>query len=212
MYIRLRAKWSTQANMKERLKGKMNNAKRSKWTLVFYDMASDLFTPRTRLHRELKRQGVAMHSQSVYCIPYTANSFQQLKAIGDSVCVVKADVPDEKVGQLVAAYDVFIERLFTEVEGKIEELEDAKVAVTEHDPRRKRGYSKRLNKMHDRLDHLAYITKLRTNLGDEKGLELYSRVSNLINRVGSIEHAPPGTLINWENALVKEIDEKEKSN
>ena len=186
----------------------MSNTKRSKWTLVFYDMSSDLFTPRTRLHRELKRQGVAMHSQSVYCIPYTANSFQQLRAIDDSVCVVKADVPDEKVEQLVEAYDVFTERLFTEVEGKIEELEDAKAAVTEHEPSSKRGYSKRLNKMHERLDHLAYITKLRTNLGDEKGLKLYARIGDLTKRVGLIEYAPPGTLINWENALVKEIDEK----
>ena len=196
--------------MKKGLRGgKMNNTKRSKWTLIFYDMSSDLFTPRTRLHRELKKQGVAMHSQSVYCIPYTANSFQQLKAIDESVCVVKADVPDEKIDQLVNAYDVFVARLFTEVERKIEELEDAKASVTEQDPASKRGYSKRLNKMHERLDHLSYITKLRTDLGDEKGLELYSKIGELTNRVGNIEHAPPGTLINWENALVREINKKE---
>jgi len=178
----------------------MGNPKRNRWTLVFYDMASERFTPRTRLHRELKRLGVAMHSQSVYCIPYTANSFQQLRQLDEDVCMVKADVPSEKIKELVTAYDAFAEKLFTEVVEKIDELEDAKVLATGNEPSRKRGYSKRLNKMHERIDHLMRVAKLRDSS------RLLKRVKALKTRVALIEHAPPGTLIDWENALVQELD------
>ena len=166
----------------------MINTKRSKWTLLFYDMSSDLFTPRTRLHRELKRQGAAMHSQSVYCIPYTANSFKQLRGIDESVCVVKADVPDEKIEELVNAYDIFVEKLFAEVIEKIEELEDAKISAVGNDTSSKRGYSKRLNKMYERLDHLTYVAKLRDSLSKNKKENLIMRVNELKRRVGLIEH------------------------
>ena len=97
----------------------MNSIKKRKWTLAFYDMASADFTKRARVTRELKKQGAAMHSQSVYCVPYTATSFKQLRDIDKSVCVVKADVPDENVKELVSAYDTFIGKLFIEIKKKI---------------------------------------------------------------------------------------------
>jgi soluble P-type ATPase len=195
--------------MRKGSRGNMNNTKRSKWTLAFYDMASADFTKRARVTRELKKQGAAMHSQSVYCVPYTANSFQQLKAIDKSICVVKADVPDESIEELTSAYDAFVEKLFIEIKKKIEELEDAKVSVMDGDPSSKRGYSKRMNKMYERLDYLSYVASLREKLNKNEAKKLMAQVEEIKTHVRLIDYAPPGTLIDWENALVREINKKE---
>jgi len=189
----------------------MNSTKKRKWTLAFYDMASADFTKRARVTRELKKQGAAMHSQSVYCVPYTASSFRQLRDIDKSVCVVKADVPEENVKELVSAYDAFIGKLFIEIKKKIEELEDAKVSVMDGDPSSKRGYSKRMNKMYERLDYLSYVISLREQLSKKEAKKLMAQVEEIKTHVNLIEYAPPGTLIDWENALVREINKKENN-
>ena len=188
----------------------MNSTKKRKWTLAFYDMASADFTKRARVTRELKKQGAAMHSQSVYCVPYTASSFRQLRDIDKSVCVVKADVPEENVKELVSAYDAFIGKLFIEIKKKIEELEDAKVSVMDGDPSSKRGYSKRMNKMYERLDYLSYVISLREQLSKKEAKKLMAQVEEIKTHVNLIEYAPPGTLIDWENALVREINKNNK--
>ena len=195
--------------MRKGSRKEMNSIKKRKWTLAFYDMASADFTKRARVTRELKKQGAAMHSQSVYCVPYTATSFKQLRDIDKSVCVVKADVPDENVKELVSAYDTFIGKLFIEIKKKIEELEDAKVSVMDNDPSSKRGYSKRMNKMYERLDYLSYVISLREQLSKKEAKKLMAQVEEIKTHVRLIEYAPPGTLIDWENALVREINKKE---
>ncbi|MAH45373.1 hypothetical protein CMI37_06065 [Candidatus Pacearchaeota archaeon] len=138
----------------------MKNKHLNKWVLIFFDMAGKDFTKRVRLLRQFKSLGAAMHSQSVYCIPYTPKVYKKLKTLRQDLMVVKGEVSVSRIGVLVDAYDSFIRRLFEETETKIEELEDANALASES-ASRKRGYSKRLSSLSDRLAHLDYVSSLR---------------------------------------------------
>jgi len=129
----------------------------TEWVFAFFDLPSAEFTRRVRLHRNLKRAGCAMHSQSVYCMPYSSKNLQRVKALDASLTTVKASVDKEKAKDLVITYQSFIEDRFLEVEEKVEELEDAKARAGAS---ASRGYAKRLKKMWDRFDHLRFLIKL----------------------------------------------------
>lgn len=158
-----------------------------KWSFAFFDIGSKETARRVRLHRNLKKVGAAIHSQSVYCMPYSASSFSQLKDLDRDVFVVKADVDEVQLDELVSAYDQFIQGLMNEVHQKIDDLEDAKAASTDMVSRR--GYKKRLNKMAERLDHLDEVATLRQHP------ELFSKVEEFKRRVVEIERYEPGKLI-----------------
>ena len=138
----------------------MKNKHLNKWVLIFFDMTGKEFTKRVRLLRQFKTLGAAMHSQRVYCIPYTPDIYKKLKTLGQDLMVVKGEVSVSRIEVLVKAYDSFIKRLFEETETKIEELEDANILASES-ASRKRGYSKRLSSLSDRLAHLDYVASLR---------------------------------------------------
>lgn len=127
------------------------------WVFAFFDLPSSEFTRRVRLHRNLRRVGCAMHSQSVYCIPYSTKNYDQVKRLDSSLTTVRASVDKKKAKDLVDTYQAFIESVFIEVEEKIKELEDAKVTAGDA---ALRGYTKRLKKMWNRFDHLHAIIKL----------------------------------------------------
>jgi len=129
----------------------------TEWVFAFFDLPSSEFTRRVRLHRNLRRVGCAMHSQSVYCMPYSTKNYKQVKALDSSLTTVRASVDKKKAKDLVNAYQEFIESVFTEVEEKVEELEDAKATAGNS---ALRGYTKRLKKMWNRFDHLHSIIKL----------------------------------------------------
>jgi len=172
----------------------------SNWTFIVFDLTADAFARRVRLHRNLKKEGAAMHSQSVYCAPYTESSFKSLQNLDDETLVVKAEVPAAQVEELVTAYDIYITKLFSEVETKINELEDAKVLSTEDTPS-KRGYSKRLRKMYERLDHLDYVSSLRETLDapavktSSLEIEIQDAVDAFRQRVEHIDRQPPGKFL-----------------
>jgi len=127
------------------------------WVFAFFDLPSSEFTRRVRLHRNLRRVGCAMHSQSVYCIPYSTRNYKQVKGLDSSLTTVRASVDKKKAKDLVDTYQEFIESVFNEVEEKVEELEDAKATAGDS---ALRGYAKRLKKMWNRFDHLHSIIKL----------------------------------------------------
>ena len=129
----------------------------TEWVFAFFDLPSSEFTRRVRLHRNLRRVGCAMHSQSVYCIPYSTRNYKQVKELDSSLTTVRASVDKKKANDLVDTYQEFIESIFIEVEEKVEELEDAKATTGDS---ALRGYTKRLKKMWDRFDHLHSIIKL----------------------------------------------------
>ena len=51
----------------------------NEWAFAFFDLGSKESARRVRLHRNQKKVGAAIHSQSVYCMPYSINGFKSLK-------------------------------------------------------------------------------------------------------------------------------------
>jgi len=131
------------------------------WSFVFFDLGAKEAVRRVRLLRGLRRVGATLHNQSVYCMPYSTSSFTSLKKLDRCIFVVKADVVEDDIEEMVEAYNLFITGVVNEVHEKLEALEDAKASAV--DVPTKRGYTKRLNKMYERVDHLEYIAKLGQN-------------------------------------------------
>ena len=159
----------------------------TEWSFAFFDLGSKEISRRGRLHRNLRRVGAAIHSQSVYCMPYSPHSFQLLKDLDSDVFVVKADIDSAQIDELVSAYDIFISDLMREISQKIDDLEDAKAVST--DMATRRGYTKRYNKMNERLDHLEYVLQLRQNP------DIMNKVEEFKQRVIQIDDNEPGKLI-----------------
>tara|TARA_R110002020_G_scaffold84375_3_gene209051 strand:+ start:13916 stop:14410 length:495 start_codon:yes stop_codon:yes gene_type:complete len=157
------------------------------WSFVFFDMGSKESARRVRLLRGLRRIGAALRNQSVYCMPYSTHSFTSLKNLDDDVFVVKADVEEDDIEELVEAYNVFISTVMDEVYSKLEALEDAKASAT--DMNTKRGYTKRLNKMYERIDHLEHIARLGQNA------EVIDKVEEFKRMIVEIDDGHPGKLI-----------------
>ena len=156
----------------------------SKWIFVFFDLPSDEFTRRVGLHRNFRKTGLAMHSQSVYCMPYTRKNYSLVHRIDDSLTVIKTDLEKAKAENLSLMYQDFIESLFLEVENKIEELEDAKA-----DSDNTRGYTKRFKKMEDRLSNMRRIMNLVPS-------EVYNeRLELLDSLVTEIDHRGQGQAV-----------------
>ena len=175
--------------------------KTSNWTFVVFDLTTEEFARRVRLLRELRKEGAAMHSQSVYCAPYTESSFRNLENVAENNALIfKAEVADGQIKELVDAYDIYISKLFSDVETKI---------ATEDVPS-KRGYSKRLRKMYERLDHLDYVSSLRDTVTDTaseapslsaiygistEDQEIRDAVDAFRQRVEHIDNQPPGEFL-----------------
>jgi len=157
------------------------------WSFVFFDLGSKEAARRVRLLRGLRRVGAALRNQSVYCMPYSTNSFMSLKQLDKDVCVVKADVDVDDVEEMVEAYNLFITNVMNEVHEKLEALEDAKASAV--DVQTKRGYTKRLNKMYERVDHLQYIATLGQND------EVMNKVEEFKRQIVEIDDGNPGKLI-----------------
>ena len=166
----------------------MKNKHLNEWVFIFFDMGSEEFTKRVRLHRQFKAMGAAIHSQSVYCAPYTPETYEKLRTLGEDLLVVKAEVPEDRINDLESAYDTFIRKLFEETETKIEELEDAKILAIET-VHNKRGYSKRLSSLYDRISHLEYVANLRQSDSVQEAVDAF-RI-----QIGKIENREPGTAI-----------------
>ena len=77
---------------------------------------------------------------------------------------------------------------------KIDELENAKILASEDAPS-KRGYSKRLRKMYERLDHLKYISSLAGVCEETVEDEVNDAVDAFRRRVEDIAQQPPGQLL-----------------
>jgi len=101
--------------------------------------------------------------------------------------VVKADVEEDDIEELVEAYNVFISTVMDEVYSKLEALEDAKASAT--DMNTKRGYTKRLNKMYERIYHLEHIARLGQNA------EVIDKVEEFKRMIVEIDDGHPGKLI-----------------
>jgi polyhydroxyalkanoate synthesis regulator phasin len=157
------------------------------WSFVFFDMGSNEAARRVRLLRGLRRIGAALRNQSVYCMPYSMGSFVSLKELDKDICVVKADVAEDDIEEMVEAYNLFISGVMKEVYEKLEALEDAKASAV--DTQTKRGYTKRLNKMYERVDHLEYIAKLGQND------EAMDKVEEFKRQIIEIDDDNPGKLI-----------------
>jgi hypothetical protein len=157
------------------------------WSFVFFDMKSQEAARRVRLLRGLRRVGAALRNQSVYCMPYSTGSFRSLKKLDKDICVVKADVEEDDIEEMVEAYNLFIINVMKEVYAKLEALEDAKASAV--DTQTKRGYTKRLNKMYERVDHLEYIAKLVQND------EAIDKVEEFKRQIVEIDDGNPGKLI-----------------
>ena len=148
------------------------------WSFAFFDLGSKESARRVRLHRNLRRVGAALHSQSVYCMPYSKGSFDVLKNLDKDMFVIKADVGVDEIDELVKAYEIFTTSLINEVDDKFEALENAKASAT--DMQTRRGYTKRLNKMYERLEHLYYIATIGKNAeAMDKVDTFYKRISEI---------------------------------
>lgn len=163
----------------------MNNP--TEWSFAFFDLGAKEAARRARLHRNLRDVGAAIHSQSVYCMPYSPRSFQRLKKLDDGMFVVKADVDYVEVSKLVEAYDSFIVTLIEAVDQKMIELEDAKASSS--DRISKRGYTKRLYKQQERVEQLEYIASLRSTP------EFTDKIEEFRRRILAIDEYEPGKLI-----------------
>jgi uncharacterized membrane-anchored protein YjiN (DUF445 family) len=150
-------------------------------------MGSNEAARRVRLLRGLRRIGAALRNQSVYCMPYSTGSFVSLKKLDKDICVVKADVAEDDIEEMVEAYNLFISGVMKEVYEKLEALEDAKASAV--DTQTRRGYTKRLNKMYERVDHLEYIAKLGRND------EAIDKVEEFKRQIIEIDDDNPGKLI-----------------
>ena len=126
----------------------------AKWIFVFFDLPSEEFTRRVSLHRQFRKVGLAMHSQSVYFMPYSRRAYKAVNSIDEHLMVIRSEIEDEKATVLVGLYQKLIESLFLEIENKIEELADAKA-----DSDNTRGYTKRYKKMAERLEDLTVVVK-----------------------------------------------------
>ena len=157
------------------------------WSFVFFDLGSNEAARRVRLLRGLRRIGAALRNQSVYCMPYSTGSFVSLKELDKDICVVKADVAEDDIEEMVEAYNLFITGVMKEVYEKLEALEDAKASAV--DTQTKRGYTKRLNKMYERVDHLEYIARLGQND------EAMDKVEEFKRQIIEIDDDNPGKLI-----------------
>ena len=100
---------------------------------------------------------------------------------------VGATIPEDSVEELVEAYNVFISAVMEEVNTKLEELEDAKASAV--DIKSKRGYTKRLNKMYERVEHLEYIATLGQNIA------VIDKVEEFKRQIVEIDDGHPGKLI-----------------
>ncbi len=127
------------------------------WSFVFFDMPSSEFTRRIRLHRNLRRTGCTMHSQSVYCMPYSTSTHKTIKKLDNSLTAVQVIADEEQAYDLAETYADFIDSLFLEIEEKVEELEDARAIAGDN---ASRGYTKRYKKMHERIDRIRDILEL----------------------------------------------------
>ena len=101
--------------------------------------------------------------------------------------VVRASVDEENIDELVQAYDSFISSLMVDISKKIDELEDAKAASV--DMVSKRGYTKRFNKMGERLERLDHVAYLR------KEPQCTGKVEEFTRRVAQIDTYEMGKLI-----------------
>jgi len=133
----------------------------TKWIFVVFDLPSEDSTRRVALHRQFRKVGLAMHSQSVYFMPYSKRAYEVVSGIDglhwynfESIMEIRADVEEKKSVILVGLYEKLIESLFLEVENKIEELAEAKA-----DSDNTRGYTKRYKKMWERIDDLKLVVK-----------------------------------------------------
>ena len=72
--------------------------KTSNWTFVVFDLTTEEFARRVRLLRELRKEGAAMNSQSVYCAPYPESSFRSLENVAENNALIfKAEVSEGHV-------------------------------------------------------------------------------------------------------------------
>ena len=163
------------------------NKKIKEWSFAFFDLSSKESARRVRLHRSLRRIGAALHSQSVYCMPYSRSSFRDLKDIDKSIFVVKAYVVADEIEELVTAYANFTSTIVNEIDEKMEALEDAKASAT--DMTTKRGYTKRLNHINDRIDSLEYVATISNND------EIIDKVEDFKRKVVEIDNGDSGQLI-----------------
>ena len=74
-----------------------------------------------------------------------------------------------------------------EISQKLNDLEDAKAAST--DMVSKRSYTKRFNKMNERVDHLEYVMRLRQHP------EVSDKVEKFKKRIAEIDGYDSGKLI-----------------
>jgi len=163
------------------------NKKIKEWSFAFFDLSSKESARRVRVHRNLRRIGAALHSQSVYCMPYSRSSFKDLKDIDKSIFVVKAYVVADEIEELVTAYANFTSSIVSEINVKMEALEDAKASAT--DMTTKRGYTKRLHHIYDRLDSLEYVATISNND------EIIDKVEDFKRKVVEIDNGDSGQLI-----------------
>ena len=163
------------------------NKKIKEWSFAFFDLSSKESARRVRVHRNLRRIGAALHSQSVYCMPYSRSSFKDLKDIDKSIFVVKAYVVADGIEELVTAYANFTSSIVSEINVKMEALEDAKASAT--DMTTKRGYTKRLHHIYDRLDSLEYVATISNND------EIIDKVEDFKRKVVEIDNGDSGQLI-----------------
>lgn len=144
----------------------------NEWMFTFFDLSSKESTRRVKIHRKLRNIGAAMHSESVYCMPFSKTDLKSLRNIDSNLFVVTATVDAPQIGELAEAYDKYIDSLIDEIDIKMLELEDAKANAV--DGKARRGYSKRLNKMYKRIEHLEYIFNLRGDIDKLSMIDAYN--------------------------------------
>ena len=154
------------------------------WSFIFFDMPSSEFTRRIRLHRNLRRTGCTMHSQSVYCMPYSQRTHLILKTLDENITAVQVIADEEQAYSLAETYADFIDDLFLELENKVEELEDAK-ALSETN--NSRGYTKRFKKMHEGVERVKDVLRLFPSQ------EAHIRLSGLETLIDQIHGREQGT-------------------
>jgi len=148
-----------------------------KWIFVFFDLPSEDSKRRIALLRRFKFNiGLAMHTQSVYFMPYSHRSYKIVNGIDADLTVIRADVENDKAIVLVGQYQKLIEDLFFEIEEKTEKLAEAKA-----DPDNTRGYTKRYKKMWERFDHLKFVLKYVPSNSHTQRIELLESMVEEIN-------------------------------
>jgi len=149
----------------------------AKWIFVFFDLPSEDTTRRIALLRRFKFNiGLALHTQSVYFMPYSPQSYRIVNGIDDGLTVIRADIENDKAIVLVGLYQNLIEALFLEIEEKVEKLAEAKA-----DSDNTRGYTKRYNKMWERFGHLKFVLKYVPADSHTQRIELLESMVEEIN-------------------------------